>query len=267
METAAPPEGPRGESREDEGRRMESLLVYGGLVVASIGLLCVVRPLTVIWISSRSRGAILLGLGVALATVGLLLPVRSWPIATERGRLDDFMPMAQFGERHSIRIHAPRIKVYQALRATTADEIRLFRFLTWIRSPRLPWRETKESILAPSPDDPILDVAMRSGFLLLAEQPAKEIVLGTVVCCRKASIKTVSDFVRLDGPGYAKAAINFRLQDAGADETVLTTETRVAATDARAKRQFAVYWRVIYPGSALIRRMWLRAVKQRAERT
>jgi len=26
-----------------------------------------------------------------------------------------------------------------------------------------------------------------------------------------------------------------------------------------------LYWRVIYPGSALIRRMWLRAIKKRAE--
>ncbi len=37
------------------------------------------------------------------------------------------------------------------------------------------------------------------------------------------------------------------------------------ATDAQARRRFACYWRVIYPGSALIRRMWLRAVKKRAE--
>jgi hypothetical protein len=246
---------------------MESLLFYGGLVLAAIGLLCVARPIALIGVSTRKRAALLFLAGGLLAGVGLLLPVRSWPIAQERGRLDDFMPTAQFGERHSIRIHAPRSKVYHALRATTADEIRLFQLLTWIRSPRLPWRKTQESILAPSPDDPILDVALRSGFLLLAEQPAKEIVLGTVVCCRQASISTVSDFVRLDGPGYAKAAINFRLQDAGPDETLLTTETRVAATDAGAKRRFAVYWRVIYPGSALIRRMWLRAVKQRAERT
>ena len=30
--------------------------------------------------------------------------------------------------------------------------------------------------------------------------------------------------------------------------------------------RFALYWRVIYPGSALIRRMWLRALRLRAER-
>ena len=42
-------------------------------------------------------------------------------------------------------------------------------------------------------------------------------------------------------------------------------ETRVHATDAPTKRKFAAYWRTIYPGSALIRVMWLRAIRRRAE--
>jgi hypothetical protein len=37
----------------------------------------------------------------------------------------------------------------------------------------------------------------------------------------------------------------------------LVTQTRVAASDASAERRFAAYWRLIYPGSAFIRRMWL----------
>ena len=37
------------------------------------------------------------------------------------------------------------------------------------------------------------------------------------------------------------------------------------ASALQATRGFAAYWRVIYPGSALIRRMWQRAIKQRAE--
>jgi len=46
---------------------------------------------------------------------------------------------------------------------------------------------------------------------------------------------------------------------------LLTTETRIYATDASSRRAFARYWRVIYPGSSLIRRMWLRAIKKTAE--
>jgi hypothetical protein len=35
--------------------------------------------------------------------------------------------------------------------------------------------------------------------------------------------------------------------------------------DTAARQRFAAYWRVIYPGSALIRRMWLRAIARRTE--
>jgi hypothetical protein len=45
----------------------------------------------------------------------------------------------------------------------------------------------------------------------------------------------------------------------------LTTETRVLATDSRTRRLFAAYWRLILPGSALMRRTWLAAIRRRAE--
>lgn len=38
-----------------------------------------------------------------------------------------------------------------------------------------------------------------------------------------------------------------------------------SAADPRATRAFAAYWRMIHPGSALIRVMWLRAIRLRAE--
>jgi len=61
--------------------------------------------------------------------------------------------------------------------------------------------------------------------------------------------------------------MNFHVTDEGGGVSRLVTQTRVAASDARAERRFAAYWRVIYPGSAFIRRMWLRAIKARAELT
>ena len=59
--------------------------------------------------------------------------------------------------------------------------------------------------------------------------------------------------------------MNFRIEDVDASHCSLTTETRVYAAGPRALRGFATYWRMIYPGSAIIRRMWLRAIKRRAE--
>jgi hypothetical protein len=65
-------------------------------------------------------------------------------------------------------------------------------------------------------------------------------------------------------PGFALATFNFLVTPDGPDRSVVSTETRVFATSAAARRRFAAYWRVIYPGSAMIRRMWLRAIERRA---
>jgi hypothetical protein len=59
--------------------------------------------------------------------------------------------------------------------------------------------------------------------------------------------------------------MSFLVEADGAGGAWVRTETRVAATDAGSRRRFARYWRLIYPGSALIRRMWLRAIRKRAE--
>jgi hypothetical protein len=58
--------------------------------------------------------------------------------------------------------------------------------------------------------------------------------------------------------------MNFRVQGVGPGVTLLTTETRIYATDSVSQRKFARYWSVVYPGSALIRRMWLRAIRKRS---
>jgi hypothetical protein len=44
--------------------------------------------------------------------------------------------------------------------------------------------------------------------------------------------------------------------------SLLVTETRVAATDARARLAFRRHWLAVGPFSALIRRRWLAAVRR-----
>jgi len=46
---------------------------------------------------------------------------------------------------------------------------------------------------------------------------------------------------------------------------LLSTETRVLATDPKTRRTFAAYWCVIRPGSSVIRRELLKVVARRAE--
>jgi len=56
---------------------------------------------------------------------------------------------------------------YYAIRHVTAGEIRLLRTLTWIRRFG---RSSPPSILNTPQIEPVLDIAMRSGLFLLADE-------------------------------------------------------------------------------------------------
>lgn len=65
-------------------------------------------------------------------------------------------------------------------------------------------------------------------------------------------------------PGWIKAGMEFRLQPTE-EGTLLSTETRVLATDPQSRRAFARYWFFIRPSSGAIRREVLKVVARRAE--
>ncbi len=243
-----------------------SLIVYLGLIVAGVGAVSVLVPLAFLGIRRRRTGLLLAAGGVLVVLVGFVLPAREARVRHSATLLDDFAPTYQFHEIHTARVRASSAQAYRAIRSVTADEIALFRALTWIR--RL-GRPGPESIVNAPGKRPILDVAMKSSFLLLAEQPGREIVLGTAVVAprgwRPRGVPTPEGFRTLRAPGFAMATMNFHVKETAPGLCTVVTETRVFATDAATCRSFAVYWRIIYPGSALIRHMWLRAVKRRAE--
>lgn len=252
------------------------IVVYFGLITMLTGGVSVVKPVKFLAIQSRWQGLAILVTGLLIVAIGSSLPAKETRVTAPRTQLDQFIPAWQFSEFHSIRIVAPKEKVYAALQQVTAKEIHFFRTLIWIRRFGRPG---PESILNPPPDTPLLQIATKTSFIVLAEEPNREFVVGTLVAAprawRPAGNKTSEGFKALaasGSPGYALAAMNFHLEDCPPSSvarlpcTVLATETRVYATDASSRRAFARYWRVIYPGSSLIRRMWLRAVKERAER-
>jgi hypothetical protein len=242
------------------------VVTYLGLIAAFLGGVSLLWPLRFIAMSTRRQGLIVLAMGAVVVLIGGLLPARDEHIINPRTHLDEFVPAYQFGEFHSMRVAAPKEQVYRAIKSVTADEISLFRTLTWLRRFGRPG---PESILNAPERQPLLDVATRTTFLLLAEEPNREIVIGSPVVAptgwRRSEARTPESFKALQQPGFAVAAMNFRIEDDGPQACTVTTETRVYATDASARRRFAPYWRVIYPGSALIRRMWLRAIARRAE--
>lgn len=239
---------------------------YLGVITALLGAVSLLKPASWLGIRTRRRAASILALGFAIVVTGWALPAGDTRVGTPHTQLDQFVPVYQFHEFHSIRIAASKEKVYAAIKSVTADEIFLFRTLTWIR--RL-GRSGPESILNVPEHQPILEVATRTSFVLLAEAPNHEIVLGTAVVVprgwRPSRRATPEDFKSVHEAGFALAAMNFLVEDDGPGACTVTTETRIYATDASARRRFARYWRVIYPGSSLIRSMWLRAIARRAE--
>lgn len=239
-----------------------------GIAIAFFGTLAIVHPIPMLLLTTRAYGALALLGGAILVVIGCVLPASESHVATARSRLDAFIPSYQFNEVHSIRIAAPPERVYRAMREVRAGEISLFKLLTTIRRFGRPG---PESILNAPDEMPILDVATKTTFLLLADEPPREYVSGTIVQApkgwKRSEIKTPEAFAALESPGFARAAINFLVEPDGRGGSVLSTETRVHATDAAARRHFAAYWRIIYPGSSTIRWTWLRAVRRRAERT
>ena len=240
-----------------------SAIVYSGFVITAAGLILFAKPVERLHVTSRSQALAIAGIGVLLVGIGLTLPTRESRVARVATRLDEFMPVWQFNERHTIRIDAPPARVYEAIRNVRAGEISLFNALTWIRRGGRP---LPESILNAGDTAALLDVATRSGFVYLADDAPREVVIGTVVMHPPGARAplTPETFKTSLPPGYAIAAMNFAVAPDGPKASLVSTETRVFANSSVGRRRFARYWRVIYPGSALIRLMWLRAVKRRA---
>lgn len=238
--------------------------MYGGLVTLAAGVVLTIHPIPRIGVPSRARGALVMAGALTLAVAGMWLPASLHRAEATRTRIDDFIPAWQFNEVHTLHVDALPEHVWDATRAVTAGEIRLFQLLTTIRRFG---RRGPESILNAPDQLPILDVATRTTFLALALEPPRELVLGTFVIAPpgfRRSHVNAEGFAGYNAPGIAKAAMNFTVEPDGRGGSNLRTETRVFATDAGATRAFARYWRLIYPGSALIRYEWLRAIARRA---
>ena len=186
--------------------------------------------------------------------------------------IDHFMPVAHFNEVHTIAIDADPARVYAAIKDVSAAEIPLFRELMTVRA--LPALLLGRFRPRRSYDRPLLaEVLKTRTFILLADEPGRELVAGSVgkfwhVSSSMLKLSGPDEFLLSDPAGYAKSAINFRIgRDRSGGGLRLRTETRIFVPDPQARRKFRAYWLLIKPGSAFLRLMWLLAIKRRAERS
>jgi hypothetical protein len=190
--------------------------------------------------------------------------------------LDEILSVYDFTEVHSISVKASPEVAYRAVMETTLNEISgIVRWLFILRS--LPEKTVGRQGKTMQTREPLLSQMNNNGFVTLAEQAPHELVFGLIVpgkigrVWQKASGNKVlpadaTDFLSFSHPGFLRVVGNFRVEDSTIPGMVtVRTESRTRALSYRARTDFIPYWRIIRPFSGLIRRLWLRGIKRRAE--
>jgi hypothetical protein len=169
--------------------------------------------------------------------------------------IDHFSPRHDVRARYQIDVHAPVEKAYRAARSLDMSDSQLVRWLYRLRG--LP----EESLT--------LDGMLKWGFVLLADVPLQEIVFGLIGRFWTPSARiqrvTAEAFAGFDRQGYAKVVGNIAFVPQSDEHVRVSTETRVHCLGDASRRYFRLYWLLIGPFSGIIRREWLRLIKQKAE--
>ena len=172
--------------------------------------------------------------------------------------IDEFLPEWDVVERHSTIVRASPARVWAALRTADFGRSLLIGGLLLLRG--LGRRRRAQLTL---------ETMLTGRFALLGERPERELLLGIEGRFWRArpDIRPTDParFRAPLAPGLARGAWDFRLEPLGAGTTRLTTETRVRCADAAARRRFHPYWLLVRPGSGLIRRAMLAAIRRAAE--
>jgi hypothetical protein len=169
--------------------------------------------------------------------------------------IDAFLPHYDVHEVHRITIAGRPDAVYRAIRSLDFSRSPVIRCLFRMRG---------------MPSAAIhLERLLQSGFILLADRPAQSLVLGLVgrfwLPTGQLMAVAPEDFHAAEPAGCAKAAWDFVIEETQPGRVRLSTETRIQCLDTRSRKRFMLYWRVIGPFSAWIRREMLRGIKARVE--
>jgi hypothetical protein len=240
-----------------------STLAYAGIVAAVFGLANLAVPFRFLGICKRVVGALTLAGGVVLTLAALFWPTPMIRAAQHKSILDDIMPEYQFSEKHWVRIHTQPGQAMKAVRESTWGDLKALVTLLKIRGAvlRTPYQETG----AFATDKRIFDVSAASGPVLGGSDHEIAMAWGAdVQAKRPLPVRTLQEFADYRQPGAIKICMDFNVEDASGGWSTVTGETRVLALN-ESPRGLAIYWRLMVPGSGLLRRQWLESIKRRAE--
>ncbi|MGE6759829.1 hypothetical protein ACQKGO_17565 [Corallococcus interemptor] len=186
--------------------------------------------------------------------------------------IHQFMPDCDLREVDGVATTASPERTWAAVRAMDLNDVPFIRWLFALRllpervlarlrgtSVRRPPRMRIEDIVAPG-----------NGFLLLAEEPGRELVIGAIGRFWRPRIDfvgvTPGDFTSFSNPGFGKLTWNLRVDPRDGGGARLGVELRVTATDAASWKRFRRYWWLIGRFSRAIRRSELHRLRRQLER-
>jgi hypothetical protein len=191
--------------------------------------------------------------------------------------LDEIQADYDLNEVHSIQVKASAQVVFDCIKEIAPSEIaRVMRLLVWLRT--LPERLAGRQKTWLGREEPLLSQMASGNFTILAENASGEIVLGMLVPGKIGRVwqknsdlnvrcADVQDYLAFDQPEYIRVVMNLLVENTERPGYVsIRTESRCRALSRRALRDFTPYWRLIRPFSGLIRIVWLRGIKRKAEK-
>jgi hypothetical protein len=179
--------------------------------------------------------------------------------------IDKYLPTAEFHDYHEARVQAEPERAYTALRDLDMMKSPMIRALFALRT--IPSRSRSSALSQATATKPasFVQMSLDAGMVIFEEIPGQELVAGCVTRPWQPVVKFLGlpapEFIAFREPGFTKIAWNIAVAPAGPGYSLVSTETRIAPTDAGSRRKFRLYWLLFSPGIRLIRRIALRLLK------
>jgi hypothetical protein len=121
--------------------------------------------------------------------------------------LDDFLPVYEFSERHSIAIDAPTARIYAAFRAVWISDIPVARALWWLRRLGRPYGDSSKPFVGGELLGVVLGDVSGEGIVLGLTGHLWRTLGGQRDSPRPT---TAEEFLAYDRPDACKAVVDFR---------------------------------------------------------
>lgn len=241
-----------------------SYFFWIGAILALIGIISLIQPLFFLFIINRTIAVCVICGGILISLSSLFSPVKLYHSQTNL-EIDTLLPDYYFNEYHEVVINTPVEKIKQVLRTTSVSDIPVIHFLMKIRG--IAGDKNMSDKVTNNQQNP--DSFSTPDFNFIVANPSEFFTMMIIRASAKTpppEITTAEQFRTFNESGYVKVAINFRFISLSNGQTLLSTETRNLPITKKDCRIFGSYWRIIYPGSAIIRRAWLNTLARKAEK-